>query len=141
MPRPRRIRRARVHIINVRAQRLQLYESHGVPKTYACFVRYSEPGRSFAEPLAPAGSTFEAAMHVFKMFFWLKTLRPWKDRHLKAMEDPDAFSYRHPKKGEAVGYEERDAEAIKAIRRQMEMRELGRASGEYGFEDPLEQAT
>lgn len=136
MPRPHRIRRARVHIVNVRAQRLQLYESHAVPKSYACFVRYSEPGHTLAEPLAPVGSTFEAAMHVFKMFFGLKTLRPWEDRFISGTVDPDAFMYRPPGAGKAVGVTDRtdkESEDLASLLRQIEQRELGLTRGEYGY--------
>ena len=78
-----------------------------IPKSYARFVRYSEPGYTSAEPLASVGSTFEAAMHVFKMFFGLKTMSPWEDRFLSAKMDPHAFMYRLPGKGEAVGVTDR----------------------------------
>lgn len=142
MPRPSHLYRARVHIINVRAQRLQLYESHSVPKYYACFVRYSEPeyGR-FTNVIAPPGSCFEGAMNAFKMFFMLKTHILWEERLKSRGTDPEAYQYRPPVEGMAKGVvedviSERDAVAVESVWRQVVGRELGMTSGEYPADRP-----
>ena len=73
-------------------------------------------------------------MNVFKMFFGLKTLRQWEDRFLPGKADPDAFMYIAPKKGEAGSVTkcvEREAEELKSLLRQIEMREWGFTKGEY----------
>ena len=136
--RPRLISRARVHIINVRAQRLQLYQSHSVPKYYACFVRYSESGHTkMTEVLAPAGSSLDGAMGVFRMFFALKTGVVWEERLLPRKKVDGVFVYRPPGKGEAKGVleeeeiSERDAMALESLVRQVEARELRLTHGEY----------
>ena len=56
-----------------------------------------------AEVLAPAGSSFEGAMGVFRMFFALKTGVVWEERLMpKKKREEGAFVYRHPPgKGEA----------------------------------------
>ena len=137
IPRPPHLYRARVHIINVRAQRLQLYETHSVPKYYACFVRYSEPGYAkLSEVLAPAGSSFEGAMYVFKMFFTRKTGMLWDDRLQPRKQNPEAYVYRPPGTGEAKGVlddkiTDRDAAAVESLLRQVTAREWGFMSGEY----------
>ena len=75
-------------------------------------------------------------MHVFKMFFGLKTLRPWEDRFLSGKVDPDAFMYRPPGAGEPVGVTDRtdkENEDLASLLRQIEQRELGLTRGEYGY--------
>ncbi|KAL8783499.1 MAG: hypothetical protein Q9195_009369 [Heterodermia aff. obscurata] len=137
--RPPFLLRARVHILNVRAQRLQLYESHSVPKYYACFVRYSESGhKTMSEVLSPTGSSLEGAMGVFRMFFALKTGVVWEERLLpRKNRGEDVYVYRPPLEGEARGVlegeeiSERDAVALESLLRQIEQRELGLTRGEY----------
>ena len=146
--RPRLLSRARVHVVNVRAQRLQLYQSHSVPKYYACFVRYSESGghRKMAEVLAPTGSSLEGAMGVFRMFFALKTGVVWEERLAvprKKKREEGAFVYWPPSNGDPKGVlqneeeeqeeqmiSQRDAVALESLVRQIEARELGLTRGE-----------
>lgn len=111
LPRPR----ARVQ--SPRAQRLQLYESHAVPKLFACYTKYSAPdgsgnGHEKAKVLAPIGSSFETAFEIFKKFFELKTRRQWDNRLGEANAEIDdrekkgeeeVFIYTPPKQGEPRG--------------------------------------
>lgn len=72
--------RPRCAVINPRAQRLQLYETHAVPKSFACFVKYSGPNRTETQVLAPVASSFETAYNAFKKFFALRTRKEWRMR-------------------------------------------------------------
>ena len=102
-------RRSRVPLVCPRAQRLQLFETHTEPMYYATFVKYSSPGATAKEVLAPIGSSFSTAYDAFKKFFRLKTRREWDERLLKTPlpvehgDKPAPFVYNPPADGEPNG--------------------------------------
>lgn len=96
--------RPRAHIRRPNAQRLQLYESHGTPKLYACFEKYSAPGATtIASVLAPIGSSFDVAFDHFKKFFVLKTGMEWEDRLVETVTSKEKFVFVRPKVGQPKG--------------------------------------
>ena len=72
--------RPRVPIPRPWAQCLQLFESHAMPHTYACYVKYTRKGASGREVLAIPGSSWELAFDAFRKFFKIKTRKDWNDR-------------------------------------------------------------
>ena len=97
------------------AQRLQLYESHAVPRYYACFEKHSAPGKtSESHILAPVGSSFNVAFDHFKNFFKLKTGIEW-DQRCRSWMVPDAnFIFMPPRIGEPRGILQEDYAAESA---------------------------
>lgn len=104
--------RARARLVSARAQRLQLYVTHDVPKSFSCNVKYSNPGaNSESHVLAPPGSGWETAWGAFSSFFKLKTGKKWAERFvrmenveiLEKEEKVKAFVYTPPKKEAAWG--------------------------------------
>lgn len=97
---------ARACLVSPRAQRLQLYVSHGTPKMFACYVKYSAPNvTSTIEVLAPRGSSWELTWGAFEAFFKLKTRKEWSMRFLKWERGgpANAFVYTPPRGGEPRG--------------------------------------
>ncbi|KAL2038152.1 hypothetical protein N7G274_009100 [Stereocaulon virgatum] len=104
--------RARARLVSPRAQRLQLFVTHNVPKQYACSVTYSTPSaQTQSHILAPSGSTWELAWGTFSSFFKLKTGKDWALRFAKMSNVQiweegkimKAFVYTPPKEGEPWG--------------------------------------
>ncbi|KAL2056068.1 hypothetical protein ABVK25_003711 [Lepraria finkii] len=86
--------RARAPLVTARAQRLQLYVTHDVPKSFSCNVKYSTPGANReSHVLAPPGSGWETAWGAFSSFFKLKTGKKWAERFVR-MENVEILGER-----------------------------------------------
>ncbi|MCJ1334830.1 hypothetical protein MMC09_000095 [Bachmanniomyces sp. S44760] len=98
-------RRPRVPLGRPRTQRLQMFQNHVAPLSYACHVNYSSPTKGNASQiLAPVGSSFETTISSFKKFFELKTGIEWDHRDLDSdVKDETAFVYSAPKGREPRG--------------------------------------
>ena len=81
-----------------------MYESHGIPKLYACFERHKVPGKAAeTKILAPIGTSFHVAFDIFKKFFKLKTGVHWDQRNQNWILPERTFQYRSPAEGEPQG--------------------------------------
>ena len=99
-------RRSRVRLDRPPTQQLQLFQTHEIPRRYACYTVYaSRDGVSSGHVLAPPYSSFELALSQFEQFFKMKTYLDWRDRFEKVPNNivgpdgkplPPAFRYAIP---------------------------------------------
>ncbi|KAI9812887.1 MAG: hypothetical protein M1827_004405 [Pycnora praestabilis] len=73
---------ARFDILTNKNQRyyLKLYETHSHPHLYACYIKYTRPGKTGTDMLAPLASLFSTAWNAFTKFFKAKTGKAWEMR-------------------------------------------------------------
>lgn len=70
------------------SDRLQLYQSHGIPFLYACSVSYTgSTSKLKTEILAPIGSTFEQSFNSFTRYFQSITKSTWEEHTAKRDEE------------------------------------------------------
>jgi hypothetical protein len=91
---------------------VRLFESHSIPHTYACQLRYGKPGQaSTNQVLVPIGSPFDVAFAAFRTVFKDKTGWNWEDRMEAGKPEPGdtiedggrPFTWRKPEAGQPKG--------------------------------------